>query len=277
MKHDSDIAKRQRIALVDLHTKYARASFLESDPIEIVTRFQARQDIEVVGFLSSMFAYGNVKAIRGFLFSLLSELGKEPAKRLLQGKIHSQRYYRFQTAADITALLEAIGKMMRAKGSLEPYFGQAEMAMRERIAAFQKSLADLTGQPLTRGLRHLIGDPRAKSAQKRYCMFLRWMVRDQFPDFGLYRTFSSSELVVPLDLHVARMARNLGWSRKTSSSWANAVTITASLRAINPDDPLRVDFPLTRPGILGLCKSRFLPGCTTCEVRGCCRIYARHA
>ncbi|MBL8022421.1 MAG: TIGR02757 family protein [Leptospirales bacterium] len=277
MKHDPDIAKRQRIALVDLHTKYARAIFLESDPIGIVSRFQAREDIEVVGFLSAMFAYGNVKAIRGFLLSLLSELGREPAGRLIRGKINSQGYYRFQTAADIKALLNAIGKMMRTKGSLEPYFGHTGMPMRERIAAFQESLTHLVAQPLTRGLRHLIGDPRAKSAQKRYCMFLRWMVRDQFPDFGLYQTFAASDLVVPLDLHVARMARNLGWSKKTSSSWANAETITASLRAIHPDDPLRVDFPLTRPGILGLCKSRFLPGCTTCEVRSCCRIYARHA
>lgn len=273
----SEVLQKQKRAMTGLHNRYAKSEFLASDPIEIPARYHDKSDIEIAAYLSAMFAYGNVRAIRGFLFSLLDELGASPHRQLIQGKIHTSLYYRFQNAKDVTILLNGVGEMLRQKGSLEGFFGEPGMPLRDRIAAFQISLLKFLDAPVSRGLKHLIGDPAASSAQKRYCMFLRWMVRTEFPDFGIYKSFLRTELIVPLDLHVARMARNLGWTRKEAPSWGNAQMITAALRDIHPDDPLRVDFPLTRPGILGHCKSRFLPTCEACEVRTCCRIYARHS
>ncbi|MCE9598465.1 MAG: TIGR02757 family protein [Spirochaetia bacterium] len=274
---NAETIQRQRSALAKLRDAYSDAQFLKSDPIEIPAGFSDPGDVEIAAFLSAMFAYGNVTSIRSFLHALLAELGPGPRNRLIKGRLKTELYYRFQTATDISSLLNGLGKLIKTGGGLESHFGQQGMQLRDRIAHFQLALASSIGRPLSRGLTHLIGDPTAKSAQKRYCMYLRWMVRSEFPDFGLYRSFSPRDLIVPLDLHVARMAKNLGWSSKDGSTWANAETITRSLRILNPPDPLQVDFPLTRPGILGLCKSRYLPTCESCEVRTCCQIYSRHA
>ena len=106
-------------------------------------------------------------------------------------------------------------------------------------------------------------------------MFLRWMTRTTFPDFGLYKTFHPRDLIVPLDVHMARMAQNLNWTTAAGAGWKNAVEITGSLATIEPEDPLRFDFVITRPGILGVCRSILKPACDHCPVRRPCKVYGQ--
>jgi len=270
----NDFFRYQREQLLILETEFSRHEFLASDPVELPHAYLLESDREFVGFLAAIFAYGNVKAIRGFLRALLGQLSPNPSRAVRDGISVHGLYYRFQNESDIGDFISAIGKLMNRFGGLELAFGADTQSLLNRIRIFQENLYQHLSS-VTRGLRHLIGEPGSQSAHKRYCMFLRWMTRSGFPDFALYRTFRPENLIVPLDVHLARMARNLGWTESESSTWKNAERITDSLREIEPSDPLRFDFALTRPGILRLCKSRLLPHCDHCSVRKCCRIYAK--
>ncbi|MBI3394877.1 MAG: DUF2400 family protein, partial [Spirochaetia bacterium] len=96
-----------------------------------------------------------------------------------------------------------------------------------------------------------------------------------FPDLGLYHTFDPRELVAPVDVHLMRLARNLGWVQRKTSTWETALAVTDSLRAICPEDPLKYDFALTRLGILKECRSEYVALlCERCDLRSICSVYA---
>ncbi|MCB1171469.1 MAG: DUF2400 family protein, partial [Leptospiraceae bacterium] len=102
-------------------------------------------------------------------------------------------------------------------------------------------------------------------------MFLRWMVRKGYPDLGLYSHLDPAELTVPLDVHLSRIARNLGWSSRKGVDGSMAVEVSGALAEISAGDPLKYDFPLTRPGILGRCNGSFQKKvCPSCLLRTVC-------
>ena len=102
-------------------------------------------------------------------------------------------------------------------------------------------------------------------------MFLRWMVRRSYPDLGLYRSFSAAGLVVPLDVHMGRIGQNLGLTSRKIRDWKMAAQISAGLARLDPEDPLKYDFALTRPGILGKCSGSYQKEvCPRCPLRSIC-------
>lgn len=273
-----------------LYERYNRPEFLDSDPLFLCYLYTSDEDREFVGLLSSLFAYGNVASIRGFLSRLLSPMGKNPKAFLLsegtrvwKGKLGP---YRFQTEEDTLLFLEALRKAYgetRGLGSdyLEPWFRPLEGdkdGLERRIAGFQtrlrNTLSSLSKNRFSYGLNFLVGSGGENSAYKRYCMFLRWMVRGESPDLGLYKEIEPSELLFPLDTHINRLGEILHASSRKTPDLKKAKEITDFFRRIFPEDPLRMDFSLSRLGILKKCRMRYEKElCETCELNPICKVY----
>ncbi|PJZ69113.1 TIGR02757 family protein [Leptospira perolatii] len=273
-----------------LFQKYNTPEYLGTDPIFLCYLYDSKEDKEFVGLISSLFAYGNVTAIRRFLSRLLEPMGKSPKSFLLSEgtKVLRNRLgaYRFQTENDTLLFLDGLRIAYRQNAqigswSLEPWFQTetSRASLENRILHFQRKfgsvLQSINPKWETYGLKFLIGTGKQNSALKRYCMFLRWMVRNQSPDFGLYKSISTSELVFPLDTHINRIGEIIGATFRKSPDFKKSREITDFFLDLYPEDPLRMDFALSRLGILKKCKAKYDQDlCETCELRSICRIYA---
>lgn len=264
-----------------------RAARRETDPVSFVHRYEDAGDREVVALIAASLAFGNVKAIRAKVAIVLGALGPSPARtierddrralaRRLRGFAH-----RVWRGEDVAAMLAHAGSLRRAHGSLGAALSRA-LAERDaelcadRDAAFVAALADLAdalrGPDPSRGLRHLVPDPRAGSACKRLLLWLRWMIRPaDGVDLGLW-AIDPARLVIPVDTHVHRIARNLDLTRRRDASLRTATEITARLRALDPSDPVRYDFAICHLGVSRDCPSRRDPArCATCVLKDACR------
>lgn len=264
---------RERLAL--LNEVYDRR-FLDTDPLGIVRRFDRPEDRELVGLLAAGLAYGNVGAIRSSLARLLGMLGSRPSRfleaydprrdaRRLDGFVH-----RFTRGRDIALLLWLVRQARERSGSLLCFFVEGDPdpgseTLEAAMDNFGRRLFSLDARPFHAdgrvprrdGARWLLPVPSDRSVCKRHCLYLRWMVRpDDGVDCGVWQGVSPRRLVLPLDVHLQRVARVLGWTRRRSPSWAMALEVTSRVRRLDPVDPARYDFALSRLGILGLLRSR---------------------
>lgn len=273
-------------ALADGPRRLAR---VEKDPVSFVHRFDRADDQEVVGLVAALLAFGNVKAILRSVERVVGVLGPRPAhavdtvpravwERELQGFVH--RVYR---GDDVAAVLAHAGALRRAHGNLGAFFAaclaRSDGGLAEALAEFADALrGEAAGDPASRGLRHLVPDPRAGSACKRLLLYLRWMVRPRDGvDLGLWPV-DPAVLLIPVDTHVHRIARNLGLTAQRTASWRTAEEITARLSVFDPADPVRFDFALCHHGISGRCPSRRdAEACEACVLRPVCRHWTRPA
>jgi uncharacterized protein (TIGR02757 family) len=255
--------------LARLSRRYDRR-FLDSDPVGIVHRFDDPADREVMAFLAAGLAYGRVASIRGSLEDLVARFGTAPGAfvrgldprrdaRRLQGFAH-----RFTRGGDVALFLWLLRQAIEDAGSLERFFLQGDAPgtphLETAMNAFGTRLFTLDPGPLRSalaGARWLLPLPCHGSVAKRHCLVLRWLVRpDDGVDLGLWTRVSPARLIVPLDVHLQRVARALGWTRRRTAGWPMALEVTARLRRLTPDDPVRHDFALCRLGILGLLRAR---------------------
>lgn len=264
---------------------------LSADPVEFPRRYPDPGDAEVAGLVAACLAYGRADVFKPKVEAVLAAGGPSPAgfaSRLARhpdpGALSGFRY-RFNTGEDVAALLAAAGWVRERHGSLGAHFaellaeaGPGEAPLR---AALTRFAAELRSAPPAlallrvrgnKGLRHLCPDPAAGGAAKRWNLYLRWMVRGpDGVDLGIWRGVPRSALVVPLDTHVARVARRLGLTRRKDLSWRTAEEITAALRVADAADPVRFDFALCHLGMSGHCPPRRDPGrCAACALaEGC--------
>lgn len=246
---------------------------LAADPIRFARRYDEPSDREVVALLAALFAYGNVKVIGAFLEALFSRLGPSPALTLRAGELPRELPgHRFQTPGDVRGILRAVGTLLRRAESLEAAFALLPGDPDQRLEAFALALRAAAGRA-TPGLLHLLPLPSTGSACKRWHLFLRWVVRpDDGVDLGLWRCLSSRDLLVPVDTHVARVARALGLTGRTTPDGAFCREVTAALRRFDSEDPVRYDFALAHLGILKACPShRDASLCAACGLRPHCR------
>ncbi|MFW5876330.1 MAG: TIGR02757 family protein [Myxococcota bacterium] len=247
--------------------------------MRFVHRYESPADREVAGLVGATLAFGHVTAIGASVERVLSVLGPSPARtvdrlgeavlrRRLDGFVH--RVYR---GPDVARMLAGAGRVRRQHGSLGAALA-ADLAahpqdLREPLARFADALR---GDGGGRGLAHLVCDPRAGSACKRLLLYLRWMVRPaDGVDVGLW-PISPARLVMPLDTHVHRIARNLGLTRRATPSWRTAEEITDALRGFDAADPVKYDFALCHLGVSRECPSRPDPAkCARCVLRPVCR------
>ena len=265
--------------------------FLATDPLVLVRGYEDPSDQEVAGLVASSLAYGNVRAIQESVSEALSRLGEFPAavldglsSRDLLRRCRGFRH-RFTSGRDLAALLWTAREMRRSHGSVGAFF---EAGCRPGAATVREALISFVRRALDRdlsgfyrrrmgsgeGIRFLLPSPEDGSACKRLNLYLRWMVRrDDGLDLGIWRGIRPSQLLIPVDTHVARISAHIGLTRRRSPGWEMVEEITASLRALDPGDPVRYDFALSRLGILEECPSRRSPvRCARCPLRRVCRL-----
>lgn len=263
-----------------------------ADPVEFPHRYRRPRDVEVAGLLAASLAYGRAGLFKPKIAGLLEGMGASPAAFVSNATPRSLRpllngfVYRFNLPADVAVLLLGMGRALQRFGSLEAAFLHARDSTRapaEARAAFARLIRDGAprGEVLrrlgpTRGLAHLL--PLAQGgAAKRLNLYLRWMVRGPDAiDLGVWRTVRPSELVIPLDTHVGRIARWLGLTRRADLSWRTAEEITAGLRLLDPQDPTKYDFALCHYGMSGACP--VVPrrsNCELCSLRAACSVPAQ--
>jgi uncharacterized protein (TIGR02757 family) len=249
------------------------------DPIEFPRRYKNKEDIEVSGFIASCLAYGRVELFKPVVEKILSLMGEHPYAFLMDFDVRKQRHrftfkYRFNESRDILCLLLVISSVLNRHSSLEQAFKKhyaiedsdtgsgmsgfvTEIMLINTSAVYGKNIHPS-------GLTQFFPSPAKGSACKRMNLFLRWMVRDRDIDFGVWEGIPKNKLVIPLDTHIARISRCLGFTRRASADWKAAVEITEALKKFDPEDPVKYDFALCHHGISGACKTADDPGCREC-------------
>ena len=217
------------------------------DPILVALRYKD----PTISLICALFAYGNVKQIVKFLdsldFSLLQKSDEEIHQAL------QNHYYRFQKSEDVIALFIAL-KRLNQESSLEEVFmsgyGVSRNVINGHHATMQK-LYELYPHK-TRGYEFLIGKITTKTkgagALKRWMMFLRWMVRDDNIDMGLWKKVDKADLIMPLDTHTFNVGKNLGLLKRKTYDLQAAIELTQALKKFDKNDPLKYDFALYRLG-----------------------------
>ena len=190
--------------------------------------------------------------------------------------------HRWIRGADIVALLWLLRQMIDRSGSIEAFFMEGDDPSASDIGgaldsfsrrAMALDLAAVYGRrtPKRAGVGYFFPRPSSGSGCKRLNLFLRWMIRRDAVDLGAWTRISQSRLVVPLDTHVIRLGRCLRLTRYTSPGWKMAAEITASLRAVDPVDPVRFDFSLCHVGMMNACGFGRRQGDAQCPLKGICR------
>ncbi|PIR22451.1 MAG: TIGR02757 family protein [Deltaproteobacteria bacterium CG11_big_fil_rev_8_21_14_0_20_45_16] len=243
--------------LEHIYHRYNSMLFLEQDPLFFAHQYQTRQDKEFVAWLSACLAYGNVRAMMNTIQKILDRLGPSPTSTLRDTSekktqdLISGLYYRFYTESDIGNFLIAYQRTIKSYGSLEESFLckiNARATHVEKLSRWRSYWIDQTTNP-SRGYKFFFPDP-AKGSAKRLHMFLRWMVRKDKIDLGLWSTIRSNVLIAPLDTHVFEWSKFFGWTKRSQPDRLAAMETTRHLHIYCPKDPLRYDFALCRTGVL---------------------------
>ena len=268
-----------KVLLEDLYQKYNHSRFIPPDPLQFVYKYSRPRDMEVAALLSAVLAYGRVEQIAKSLTNLFGMMGKSPADFILNfSKKDSRKLeafkHRFNTGRDIAVLLKIIKKALIQAGTLEKFFlhGYDENApdITAALSGFVTRMLNLHEKPNDRAVKYLLTNPADRSCCKRMFLFLRWMLRDDEVDPGLWKSMDKAKLIVPVDVHIARLSGILGFHNDKTMSLKTAVKITEGFRKICPGDPVKYDFALSRIGILENCNGRINPYCPDCELRPYC-------
>ena len=283
----------QRDLKAELERLYADFNHADSaaDPIQIVRRFTRDDDREIVGFIAAALAFGRVSSVLQSIERVLAVMGPEPAAYVRRfdprrdGPAFAGIVHRWTREADIVAMLWLLRQMVDRAGSVEGFFLEGYDAGADDIAdaldsfstrAMALDLKAAYGRvPKRAGVCYFFPRPSAGSGCKRLNLFLRWMVRRDALDLGVWKRVSPAKLIVPLDTHVIRVGRCLRLTRYTSPGWRMARDITASLRRLDPHDPVKYDFSVCHLGMMNACGFSRPQADAQCPLRGVCRPRAR--
>jgi uncharacterized protein (TIGR02757 family) len=261
-----------------LYSRYNHRRLIRPDPLQFVYRYSRPADMEIAGFLASCLAYGKVQQIENDLNDLFGRMGDSPFDfvQTFNGRKRARLKgfkHRFTTGDDIGNLLSLLQRILAEFGGLEGSFLRGYNSSDENIvpalSKFCDSLLEMDDRA-SKGLSFLLPKPAAGSACKRLNLFLRWMVRKDDVDAGLWRSIDRSKLVVPVDVHIGRLCRILGFHNHKVISLKTAVEITQGFAKIEPADPVKYDFALSRIGIVEDCNGKYRAECEECELFGYC-------
>ncbi len=232
--------------LDELVKKYETKDFIKSDPIQFPHKYKNKTDIEISGFIASLFAFGRreqfIKKL-DFIFNLAqspTELIKDFKKYNLDDFL-----YRFIKNTDLIETLKILNKLYFIdKMSLEELFNN-----KNRLVYATKYFYKNCTCQNSQGFCFMFAKPENNSAMKRLNMFLRWMTRDGEVDFGIWKNIKKSELLIPLDTHVARISREFKLLNRKQNDIKAVIELTEKLKEFDPNDPTKYDFALFGLGI----------------------------
>ena len=246
---------------LNYHYKYFDFTKISPDPLEFPHRFTNYHDIEISSFISAIFAYGNIKQIIKSLEIIHAVMGESPYEFVINysEEKDSQNFkllkHRFYTSDDINNLFLGLQKIYSVYGSLKYlfllYYFEKDSNIKNSLSFFAKNLLSIStkNKKVTRGLKFMFPDPALGSACKRFNLFLRWMVRNDDLDFGIWFEIDPSKLIIPVDTHVATISKKLRLTRGKIISWKMAEEITEKLKLFNDQDPVKYDFAICHIGM----------------------------
>lgn len=280
---------------------YAETNFsarLRADPIRFPRRYTDPEDVALAALLSASFAYGRVDLFPPVLERLFAVLDEAGGPIQFVREFEADRdgprldwlVYRWSRGIDLTLLFLGLRRLFEQGLTLRQLFTRGfrpeHKSAREALDGAVESLRDAvlaeawrakvdapSFDDLPRGLRFILVRPADGSANKRWNMFLRWMVRSgrEGVDLGLWTELPPSALLMPLDTHVLRISKFLGLIPREQGTWRVAEALTTRLRRLDPDDPTRYDFALAHLGISGLCPGhRDAEACPRCPLLPVC-------
>ena len=237
---------------------YNSAAFIVNDPVSVPHRFSKPQDIEIAGFFAAIMAWDQRPTIINKANELMRLMDDAPFDFLIHHREKDRRRFqdfkhRTLQPDDVIFLIDFLSRYYQDHSSLEDAFVSHMPAGNDdvyhAIAGFHRMIFDCAF-PMERTRKH-IATPERKSSCKRLNMFLRWMVRDDTcgVDFGLWKRIKKDQLVIPLDLHVGRVARGLGLLDREQNDWQAAKELTMKLKEFDPLDPVKYDFALFGAGV----------------------------
>lgn len=261
----NSIMKKIERQLNEWFKQYHKSEFLTIDPLVSVRKIKSNPDREVGALIASVISYGRVEIIIKNCEQLFSLMNWKPAEFVTSTsikkneKMFSEFRHRFTSSEDIVLLMEVLGKIIRTSGSIEQFFIEGydhrEMSFKDAIVSFCKRVKKIARENVLysgRGFEYLFPSPESGSACKRINMFLRWVVRDEDTiDLGLWKMIKPSQLIMPVDTHIAEQSKKLKLTKRNAADWKMAEEITNVFRKIDPDDPVRFDFSLCRAGMMG--------------------------
>lgn len=243
--------------------EFNNSSFIKDDPVCIPHLFSKKEDIEIAGFFAAIFAWGNRKTIINKSKLLLQLMDNAPHDFCLHHSNNDLKKlvgfcHRTFNDTDLLYFISFFKSHYSKYGSLEEaFFNQkilevpGDLTLVERSLNHFNSYFFLPDEAPSRTKKH-IASPQKNSSCKRLNLFLRWMVRkdDKGVDFGLWEKISSSQLICPVDVHVARVARHFNLLKRTPVDWQAAIELTQQLRKFDKNDPVKYDFALFGLGVL---------------------------
>lgn len=255
MMHTDIQSKKELDKKVEL---YNQPAFIKNDPVSIPRLFLKKQDIEISGFFAALFSWGNRTTIISKSRELMRLMDDSPYDFCLQAsprqlkKLLSFKHRTFN-ATDLLYCIEFMKFHFSKNDSLEKAFTMSmdkeDRTIEKGLAGFYRYFFSLSDIP-ERTRKH-IASPEKNSSCKRLNMYLRWMVRkdDKGVDFGIWNDISPAQLVCPLDVHVARIARKWGVLQRKQTDWLAAMELTDYLRTLDRSDPVKYDFALFGTGV----------------------------
>jgi uncharacterized protein (TIGR02757 family) len=239
--------------------QFNHPSFINDDPVSIPHRFTHKQDIEITGLFSSVLAWGNRTTIIRKCTELIQRMDGAPYQFITQ---HSETdlkalvgfKHRTFNDTDLLYFVAFLHYWYSKNNSLETAFSRGLKKQDDNtgnaLNHFRQVFFSLPHVP-QRTFKH-ISSPVQKSACKRLNMYLRWMVRqdNNGVDFGIWKTIKPAQLICPLDVHVERVAKQLGLLTRKQPDWQAAVELTNALRTLDADDPVKYDFALFGLGVI---------------------------
>lgn len=233
--------------------EYNRPSFIAIDPISIPHLFTLPQDIEIAGLFAALFAWGNRTTIINKSKELMGLMDNAPYSFCMghsAAGLNKLLHFKHRTfnPTDLLYFILFLKQHYTVNASLETAFtkgmGRKDETIEQALNGFHHYFFSLEDAP-ARTRKH-IAAPEKNSTCKRLNMYLRWMVRQDKNgvDFGLWKKISAAQLVCPIDVHVARVARRFGLLQRNALDWQAAVELTAWLRTLDKKDPVKYDFAL---------------------------------
>ena len=270
--------------LEKLYRKYNHRKLIKPDPLQFIYNYSDKRDMEIAGLLSAALAYGRVEQIQNSLTKLFCLIGDSPYRFVLdfnqtRRKKLQDFKHRFNTGNDISDLFELLRIILKRFNYIEEYFIQGYDKSDENIIPaltnFCDSLIKIHSLKhkgnINHNLKYLLVSPSRGSVCKRMNLFLRWMVRSDEVDVGIWKKVDKEKLIVPIDVHMGRLCSFLGFHNTKNISLKTAIEITRHFAEIEPSDPVKFDFALSRIGIVENCTGKYNTTCQFCELNDFCK------
>jgi uncharacterized protein (TIGR02757 family) len=234
--------------------EYDQPSFIKDDPVCIPHLFTKKQDIEIAGFFAAIFAWGNRTTIINKSKELMGLMDNAPYDFIISHKEKDLKRllgfkHRTFNDTDLLYFIEFFKQHYSKNQSLETAFTMYGKTVEEMLTGFHHYFFSIEDSP-ARTTKH-IASPQKSSTCKRLNMFLRWMARqNSHVDFGIWKRIKPSQLICPIDVHVARVAKRFNLLSRKQTDWNAALELTEYLRTLDAADPVKYDYALFSLGVI---------------------------